>query len=206
MTDHDLASAFAEQFAPLRMSTPVVAIIGRARRRHRRRHLTALTAACSAVLVALLVTFQAVSPTTALASYGITKQPDGSFAITLRGLADLSALGRQLNRDHVPVSLYSFSYTPQCLRQDHPALARALTVRKSRNPQVASLLVHPAAIPAGQSLGLYVAATSPRGFRPGQTISAAFTGADGKTHTIPLTIAGDFAFNAVFLNARGACA
>lgn len=134
-------------------------------------------------------------------------------AVTIRDLNDPNGLVRKLREIGVPARFDVVMSSPEdvarCLRQTSPALREAVTVRASTDPHVAALLLHPSAIPPGETLGIFVAAYSPTGFGsegPPQ-VGGGFRSADGKLtrFKIPLIQSGDFAFEAVFLNPDGGC-
>jgi hypothetical protein len=160
-----------------------------------------MAAAATATAISLLVVN--LNPA---AAWTVTKQPDGTVAVTIRQLDHPNQLVRELRHDGVRASFQSPPYVTArgtidrgCFRRASPALRRALTVATSSDPHAAALLLRPSAIPHGVTLQIYWAGYSPVGFR--HTKPSAMVG----THTIPLTISGDFAFAAAFVNSAGRC-
>jgi hypothetical protein len=156
------------------------------------------------------------------AAWTVTKEHDGTIAITIRQLNQPNALREELRRDGAPVDFngplaFTRQGTPNlaCIRPMSPALRRALSVRTSADPHAAALLVRPSAIPRGDTLSIYWAAYSPQGFTGSKmeawiALPAAGNSRPGRhkavrTYQIPLTISGDFAFQASFVDSSGRC-
>ena len=231
MNDSEFASTIKDPFAQIHMTTHLDSVIARGRAL-RRRHLAAAGAAVAAGAAATALAVSVLVPATgsparvSLAAWTVTREPGGTVAVTIRNLNNPDALTRKLQHDgvranfsgNIPAISPAGRINRECLEPatTNPAVRRALTVRTISNPHLAAFLLHPSAIPAGDTLSIYWAAVSAHGFpagtrqRAGGRIlvpSASRSGARKvwKQYTIPLTLAGDFAFDAVLLNSAGNC-
>jgi hypothetical protein len=223
MNDTELIHAVQDAFRHIQLATPVDSIVARGRALRRRRQLSAIgTAAAAGAAGTTLAVSLLIAGSSPAAAWTVTKEPDGTVAVTIRDLNHPNALVRKLQQDGVRANFDGPpTFTPQraidlaCLRPMTPALHRALSVRASADPHVAALLLRPSARPPGTTLSIYWAGYSPRGYA--HTKQEAWVSTLGpsssrpgapkvvKKYKIPLTSSGDFAFQAAFVNSAGRC-
>lgn len=182
--------------------------------------IAAVTAAAAALIT--LATWLPSGGASPADAWTVTRKPDGAIAVTIRQLNNPNALLRELRVDGVRASFDGLPAITRhntinwaCLRGMTPALRRALTVRKSRDPHAAALLLHPSAIPPGATLSIYWADYSPHGFAhtkvsAGGGVRVPSSSRPGarmiwRRYTIPLTVSGDFTFDAAFVTPAGRC-
>jgi hypothetical protein len=171
MNDQELTSAVKQQFASIRMSTPLDSIAVRGQALSTRRRLRALAGACATLGTASALAVMALPPAAStvpatLTAWTVAKAPDGTVTVTIRDLRDPARLQARLRMDGIPASVTSFNKpTPACGSPRRPVsdLKGIFSAPpRDRNEQV--IVIHPSALPPGVGVQLRAAwETGPRG-------------------------------------------
>jgi hypothetical protein len=168
MDDKNLLAAVREDFAGVRISTGLGAVMadGGSLRRRRNRHrmygagVTSLAAvaAVSGVTLASGASGTGGTSHAQLSAWTVQKQTDGTIDVTIHDLLHLAGLQQKLNADGVPAEVITDAHYPAscvnyaAMKEDMPAV---ITLGPGV-PDGYAFVIHPAAIPSGSKLLLDV--------------------------------------------------
>jgi hypothetical protein len=93
-----------------------------------------------------------------LAAWTVVRRPDDTIAVTVRDLKNIAGLQQRLNALGVPVTVYSRIQTfPGCLDfEGNNHLSGLVTSEAPLGPESVYFVIHPAAIPRGDTLQIAV--------------------------------------------------
>ncbi len=183
MNDDQLLATLREPFAEVGLAAPLDQVTRRGRQIRGRRRLLPGAAAAAAVVAGAAVAVTALAPAShpasaaQLAAWTVTRHDDGTITITIRELRDPAGLQARLRADGVPASV-SFSLPLPACQVDNVPKGRLLAVfslvphplRNLRHGQVEArshfprpqpplhvqyITIRPAAIPAGDGVGIF---------------------------------------------------
>lgn len=148
----------------------------------------------SALGIAGLATAGVFALTSASPAFAVTKNPDGTVAITLRDLSDLPALNQKLAQDGIPVTAVPISTSCSATRAINNPSGEGMPGTQARQDATNLVTIDPSQIPTGDIgvLGASQTASGQVGLVFGETTppapsclkSAAFNGSQtGDTST-----------------------
>lgn len=138
----------AARGATAALATSVTATRPAARRAPRLRRPALLTG--SALGIAGLATAGVLALTSASPAFAVTKNADGTVAITLSDLSDLTALNRQLAQDGVPVTAVPISTSCSATRAiNNPSGEDTPNVSADHRQTTDVVTIDPSQIPTG---------------------------------------------------------
>jgi hypothetical protein len=185
VNDQDLLAAVRQDFDSVQMNVPGETILASGRSRRRRRRgarglaMTAVAATGLGLGVSALIANAPLAPArhasalpsspvqhtrdATLATWTVVGQPDGAIAVTVRDLRNIVGLQQRLNALGVPAAVYSRVRTlPGCVDfEGDNNLSGLVTNKVPLSPESVYFVIHPAAIPRGDTLQI---AVSPPGW------------------------------------------